>query len=162
VLLSFNRCSLLYCVHIVSAVYTDLAVDRSRRTVYVFALPNTAVVGSNPTGGTDVCCCFVFYVLWVVTALQRADPTSKELYGLCVGLRNRKRRSRPNKTALQPLLLLRRHRSLFLLLLCLRFLIFFFFVVAFSFDVFVFFLNFSIIIQVMGGLFRLRNVTIAG
>jgi hypothetical protein len=52
----------------------------------VFVRSNAGIVGSNPTQGMDVCMCFnsVFVLSCVyVTALQRADPSSKESYRLC-------------------------------------------------------------------------------
>jgi hypothetical protein len=50
-------------------------------------------VGSNPTQGMDVCVVYYIFVLFCVqiAVLRRADLPSKESYGLCVGLRKRKK-----------------------------------------------------------------------
>jgi hypothetical protein len=48
----------------------------------VFARSNTAIVGSNPTRGMDVCVCvYSVFVLFCVqeAALRRADPPSKDV-----------------------------------------------------------------------------------
>jgi hypothetical protein len=59
-------------------------------TLTVYAHPNSEAMGSNPTRGMNVCCCFPVVVLSYaqVTPLRRADPLSKESYQLCTGLRN--------------------------------------------------------------------------
>jgi hypothetical protein len=52
----------------------------------VFARSNAGIMGSNPTQGMDVCVCiysvFVFSCVYL-TALWRADHSSKESYSLC-------------------------------------------------------------------------------
>jgi hypothetical protein len=55
------------------------------------ARSNSGIVGPNPTRGMGVCVrlfsVFVLFCVWVA-ALRRADPSSKESYRLCIGLRN--------------------------------------------------------------------------
>jgi hypothetical protein len=60
----------------------------------VFARSYTEIVGSNPTGGMDVCVRFCV-VLCVGAVLQRTDPPSKESYRLCIRLVNWKRGQGP-------------------------------------------------------------------
>jgi hypothetical protein len=69
--------------------YTAIVVARSK-ALTVFARSDVGIVGSNPNQGMDVCVRLfcVCVVLYVVAALRRADPPSKESYRLCIGLRN--------------------------------------------------------------------------
>jgi hypothetical protein len=53
----------------------------------VFAHSNTGIVGSNPTGGTDVC---VHLFCVYVAALWQADFPSEESYRLCINLETEK------------------------------------------------------------------------
>jgi hypothetical protein len=69
-------------------LYSMLIVFRShwprglRNDLYSHA--RILVVGSNPTGGVDVCMCLFRFMLSCVyvAALRRTDPQSKESYGL--------------------------------------------------------------------------------
>jgi hypothetical protein len=65
-----------------------------------FARANTAIVGSNPAWGMDVCV-YLFCVCAVlcvqIAALRRADPLSKESYRLCKRSRNWKSGQGPKK-----------------------------------------------------------------
>jgi hypothetical protein len=63
-----------------------ITVAASSKASTVFALSTTGTVGSNPTRGMDVCVRLfcVCVVLFVGTALQRADPPSEKSYRLCI------------------------------------------------------------------------------
>jgi hypothetical protein len=50
----------------------------------VFSRSNTGILGSNFTRVMDV---YVRFCVWVVT-LRRTDPSAKDSYQLCTGLRN--------------------------------------------------------------------------
>jgi hypothetical protein len=69
-----------------------IAVGALSEAWAVFTRPNSGIVGSNPTRGMDVYVrlfCVVLFCVYVAV-LRRADPPSKEPYGLCIGVRNEK------------------------------------------------------------------------
>jgi hypothetical protein len=74
-------------------LYNTLA-DYSGRVVQAHS--STGIVCSNPTRGMDVCVC----------SLCVCIVLSKESYRLCLGLRNWKKRPRPNKWAGEPSILI--------------------------------------------------------
>jgi hypothetical protein len=73
----------------------------------VFACSKAWIVGSNPTQTVDVCVC-VYSVLVLscvqVSALHRADPSSKESYRLCIKDNETEDEARAQQRAVEPLI----------------------------------------------------------
>jgi hypothetical protein len=73
----------------------------------VFARSNTGIVGSYPIQGMNICVCVysVFVLSCVyVTALRRADHTSKESYRLCKKDYETEEKARAQQRAVEPLI----------------------------------------------------------
>jgi hypothetical protein len=87
-------------------IYSPITLGARSKAWTVFARSNAGVVGSNPTGGMDVCVRLfcVWVLLCVGSGLATGWPLSKESYRLCKKDYETEEEARAQQRAVEPLM----------------------------------------------------------